>query len=311
MPSPTNKPFAVSLAILASILWASYFPFVLYFSSGQYGILLAMPFLFGGLPFFALTLIGSRAAARKSIALMANPTMIICAVLLVALQLDVILSTEWAGAVPTSLFSLLGDIAMIPLMNYAIFGEGGERLRYPLFGTGVVVAGIGAATVVLGGNSSLGLSWAWLITLPIPFLVGGYYLEVARLTNTEPIDCTVSSITLLAFIMSFAGAFLVLGTGWIAAESFSVGEYGLLALIGLTTFFLGPWAFFVASRRLTVVIPAVINATIPIFTTVFVVVLFHYSLNFAIYVGVPLAFVGSAFALLDPPTKVARATSRS
>jgi drug/metabolite transporter (DMT)-like permease len=116
---------------------------------------------------------------------------------------------------------------------------------------------------------------------------------------------------LLAFIMSFAGAFLVLGTGWIAAESFSVGEYGLLALIGLTTFFLGPWAFFVASRRLTVVIPAVINATIPIFTTVFVVVLFHYSLNFAIYVGVPLAFVGSAFALLDPPTKVARATSRS
>jgi drug/metabolite transporter (DMT)-like permease len=308
MPSSSKKPFAISLAILASILWATYFPFVLYFTSDQYGVLLALPFLFGGLPFFLLTLARSREAARNSIALMATPAVILCAVLLVALQLDVILSTNWAGAVPTSLFSLLGDIAMIPLMNYAIYREGGERLRYPLFGTGVAVAGAGAAIVVIsGGGSSLGLGWAWLITLPIPFLVGGYFLLVARMTNTAPIDGVVSSVTLLAFFMSFLGAFLVLGAGWFPG-AFTPREYGLLALIGITTFFLGPWAFFEASRRLTVVIPAVINATIPIFTTVFVVLLFNLPLTVAIFVGVPLAFVGSALALREPPKRVAPAT---
>jgi drug/metabolite transporter (DMT)-like permease len=311
MAPSNNKPIAVSLSLLASVLWAAYFPLVLYFSPDQYGVLLAMPFLFGGLPFFALTLIGSRKAARKSLGLMKTPPVILCAALLVALQLDVIISTKWAGAVPTSLFTLLGDIAAIPIMNFAFFGEGGARLRYPLFGSGVVVAGAGAAIVVLGGSTShLGLSWDWLMTLPLPFLVGGYFLGVARMTRDEPIDCMVSSVTLLAFLMSLVGGVIVLGTGPFSGP-FTTSEYGLLALIGLTTFFVAPWAFFDSSRRLTVVIPAVINATIPIFTTFFVVWLFNWPLTTAIYVGIPLAFVGGALALCEPPSQVSTNTVRN
>ncbi len=87
------------------------------------------------------------------------------------------------------------------------------------------------------------------------------------------------------------------GSLWISA---SPVPWALLALLGLTSFFLAPWAYFWATSQLTIVIPAVLQAAIPVFTLILVALVLHAPVASLALVGIPVAFLGSVLAVSEP-----------
>lgn len=298
--APPSKAFPISLAFAAAILWATYYPFILWLSPNADGAILAFPFLFGGVPFLLLALVRWPASGGHLHKTLTNPAVLLAGVLLGALQADVILATRLAGAVTTSILTLLGDVALIPAMNYAFWHEGGDRVMRWIFWVGIAIAAIGGTLSIVGEGGLARLSEeAWLLALPLPFLVGGYFVLVARISSDMPMESVVGSASLVAFGLGSLGALFVVGSGGFPGP-LDLSGWAVLALIGITTFFIAPWSFFESARRVTVVVPAVINGTIPIFTLVFVVVLLNEHVSAVAAVGVPLAFLGAAIALVEP-----------
>ncbi len=303
MTNFSSRREAATLAFLAAILWATYYPFVLWLSPDVDGAVLAFPFLFGGLPFLVVAARRTGGGWADALAPLRTREGLLAGVLLVAMQADVVVSTRLAGAVTTAILTLLGDVALIPAMNLVLWNEGREQVMRPVFWGGVAVATFGGTLSIVGGGGVTGLSGtAWLVALPLPFLVGAYFLLVARLSRTTPTEHLVASASLLAFAIAAVGAVLLTGIGGFPGPLDSRG-WVLLVVLGVTSFFLGPWFFFESARRLSVVVPAVINATIPVFTLLFVVVLLGTTVAWVAVLGVPLAFLGGALALMGPGTR--------
>lgn len=295
----------MAMAFLASVLWATYYPLILFVNPQLDGAVLALPFLFGGLPFLAVAGLGRGRKFSDVLGVLTSRTALLCGALLAILQFDVILATRLAGAIPTAIFTLLGDVALIPGMNYALWREDGARIRRPLFWGGIALATVGASLTILGGGG-LG-EWSgltWLVLLPLPLLVGAYFLLVAHAVRKVPIGDLVASASLLAFGGSAVGALALFGPG-VFPGPLHLTDLAILVLVGVTTFFVAPWAFFEASNRLTVTVPAVVNATIPIFTMLLVVAFLGAKLTWLSGLGVPLAFLGSYVALRGPPSPAA------
>jgi drug/metabolite transporter (DMT)-like permease len=290
------NPQALGLSLLASVLWAAYYPLIVVLPSSADGVVLVLPFLFGALPFLALrsrTGPGDPSGERTPLY-----AYVVAGIFMMALQLDVIVSTRLVGAVPTAIFTLLGDVVAIPIISFLFWREGSQRVLAPKFWVGAIVATVGATLAIAAGESALPLGWKLAaLEIPIPILVGLYFAFVARLTQKVPIQRVVGPVTLCGFLASLV-ALPFLG----GLPSFGVLPplgYVDLLVVGLTTFFVAPWAFFEASRRVSVVIPAVVNATIPIFTMVFMVGFLGAPIYLLALLGIPLAFGGALLAITD------------
>lgn len=69
------------------------------------------------------------------------------------------------------------------------------------------------------------------------------------------------------------------------------------AAIGVSAFFLGPLLYFLAIQRAGIVLPAVLMATIPLFTLLFAAVFLKTIPPWLGLAGIPLAVIGSFVAL--------------
>jgi len=292
-----GKPAAAGiLALVASLLWASYYLFVLYLDPrmGPAG-LLTYPFLFGGLGYFVLTV--GEGHGRLLLQLWRDPSAYLRMGLLYGMQVGVLASTYTAGAVDTSLLSLLGDVTLTPILVMLLLHQATDRARSPVFWTGVVLSTGGAALTILGGQSAPALQGAaWLVAPLVPLAVAFYFLLTAQANVRLPGSAVVAHATLGAAVLG------ALTSPWLPGGATGLGianptDLVLVAGLGVTSFFLGPYLYFRAIEWAGLLLPALLMATIPVFTLFLALAAFHTAPVLLGLLGIPVAVLGAALAL--------------
>lgn len=297
-------PPAATGGVLASVgaafLWATYYVFLLLLPKVSPLFLTLLPFLVGALGFFAL-LAFQGSPVRDWSKGWAHWGTLFRGGLLLALQVDVVLATRTTGAVDTALATLLGDVLVTPLLVSANLGSGAHRLRWRSFQAGIGLSTAGAVLAIVGGGAVSGLRpEGMLLLLPLPVFVGVYFASVARRAEKEPMPRLVAQASATAALLGLPVGFL-LGGAWFSASGLTAGSLGVLAVMGLTSFFVAPWAYFYAASRLSLVVPAVLQALIPVFTLLLVLAFALGPVGPYAWVGVPLAFAGGVLAVWEPP----------
>ncbi len=290
----------ITASVGAAFLWATYYVFLLLLPGVSPLVLTVVPFLVGAVGFFALLAVRGL-PPREWLVGWARPGTLFRGGLLLALQVDVVLATRLTGAVDTSLATLLGDALVTPLLVSASYGTGGERLRWRSFQAGIGLSTAGAVLAIVGGGTVAGLRpEGALLLLPLPIFVGVYFASVAQRAQVEPMPRLVAQASATAAFLGLPVGFLLGGT-WFSAAGLTAGSLGVLGVMGITSFFVAPWAYFYAASRLSLVVPAVLQALIPVFTLLLVVAFALGSVDPYAWVGVPLAFVGGVLAVQEPP----------
>ena len=136
-----------------------------------------------------------------------------------------------------------------------------------------------------------------LYALPIPLLIGCYFTLVARLTPTTSTLSVLPLVTLAAAAYSTVGILLVIHSTH-AVMPTSPTDFALELAVGLLVFFFAPLSFFEASKRLSIVVPAVANSTTPIFAFLLLIVFLHAPAPALDLVALPLTFGGSLIVAL-------------
>ncbi len=278
------------------MLWASYYYFVLTLSpAARPPAVLAFPFLTAGAGFLVLSAL--EGSLSRSLRLWATPAAWLRSGLLASMQLSVLAGTYSAGPVDTSLLSLLGDVAVTPVLLMLLYREGRERARSPTFLGGLLLSCAGATLTIVGGASAAPIrGLAWLVVAAVPLTVAFYFLLTARTNRAVPMAAVVGQSSVAAGLISLALSPLLPG-GVAGLAVGSAHDALLLAVLGLTSFLAAPWVYFKAVERAGLLLPALLMATIPLFTLLFEAVAFGARATPLALLGVPLAVAGGFLAV--------------
>lgn len=298
MPKAVASPatVAAALSVLAAFLWATYYFFVYAITpSVAPSATLVYPFLFGGIAYSLWAIV--RGHARDFARLWVTASGWLRVGLMLSMQLVVLASTYAAGAVDTALLTLVGDVVLTPVLLIAVFREGTERTRSIAFLLGVLLSTVGASLTILGGGSAEPIrGWAWAVAFLVPVLVALYFLVTARASTRIPTSAVVAQTMLGAALIGFPIAGGIPGgyAGlWISAPV----SLGLLVALGVTSFFVAPVLYFEAIERAGLMLPALLMATIPVFTLGLAVVLLGTIPPPLALVGIPTAVLGAVLSL--------------
>lgn len=290
-PPSRHVRVAAALALSASFLWATYYYFVLSLSSGSRPpSVVAYPFLVAGAVLAGYAI--RRGHAAQFLAVWRSPAAYLRAGLLAGMQIAVLAGTYAAGPVDTSLLSLVGDVCLTPVLLMWIYREGRDRAKTPTFLGGISLSTVGAALTIVGGSgATLITGWAWLVAPAIPFTVAFYFLLTARVNREIPTAAVVAQASLAAGLLSIAlSPLLPGGAAGLVVPSWS--DAALLVGLGLGSFVIAPMLYFVAIERAGLLLPALLMATIPLFTVLVEFVAFRVVPSDIALLGVPIAVVG-------------------
>ncbi|MCI4367568.1 MAG: DMT family transporter, partial [Thermoplasmata archaeon] len=172
-----------------------------------------------------------------------------------------------------------------------------ERLRSTLFLSGILFCTLGAGLAIIGGGSVQSIDGAeWAVAVTLPFAIAAYFVWTARVGRAVPIAALVTHATLGAALLGFLAAPLLPG-GFGAFGVRDPLDLMLLAINGVLAFFVGPYLYFRAIRMIGLILPAVLMATIPIFTVLLGIVLQRSVPPWLGAVGIPLAVAGAYLAM--------------
>jgi drug/metabolite transporter (DMT)-like permease len=295
-PDLRRRLFAATLALLAAGLWAAYYGFVLTLApSVPPSGLIVWPFAFGAMGYLGWSAASGQLRPYRGLSRLPGAWARVA--LLVLMQLTVLAETFLAGAVDTSLLSLLGDVVLTPILVMWILREGRGRASDPVFLGGVLLATAGATlTIVAGGAVRPLTATASLVATLVPFVIAVYFLSAAQENRRTPSSAVVGHATVFAAVASAAIAGFLPG-GFEGLRFPSLTAAVLLAVLGLTSFFVAPALYFWAIEEAGIVLPAILMASIPVFTLFLSAALFHAVPPLLGLAGVPLAVVGAVLAL--------------
>lgn len=300
MPAPRARTLAGLAGTLAAVIWASYYILLILLPGVAGTMVVVLPFAVAAVAFLLWHPDRTHGGSpRILLERLATPTGLCLGALFLALQVDVVLATRWAGAVDASLVTLLADVVATPLIVFGLFRQDTERFRSWAFWGGVAVASIGAAGTIVAGGSGEALTRAGILSLlPLPFLIGFYFVWVNEESRHVSSGEVLGAAALAAALLGAVLGSVLFGPSW-ALTSLTPPQWLALVVMGLTTFYLAPFAYFWAARKTSILVPAVLQALIPVFTLLMVALL-GYHFPWIAWLGVPLAFLGSAIAVLSP-----------
>ncbi|MGD0250030.1 MAG: DMT family transporter [Thermoplasmata archaeon] len=291
-----SRGIAVFFSLLAALGWASYYIFVLRISPGTSpSAILVYPFLVGGAAYAGWTVLEGH--GKVFARLWSDPSAYLRTGLLVTMQFSVLAATYLTGPVDASLLSLIGDVVATPLVVAFILGQHRAQIRSRLFAVGLVLSLAGGTMAIVGGRSLTEVhSWGWLAVPAVPLSVAFYFLLTARANERAPPSAVVGQSMLAAGAISLLLAPLVPG-GWGGIAAVTPGPFLVLVVTGLTSFFLAPALYFVALRRVGLVIPPMLMTGIPVFTLLLSAVVLGLGLPVIAILGIPVAVVGALLTL--------------
>jgi drug/metabolite transporter (DMT)-like permease len=288
--------WAIVASLFCAFLWATYYLFVLWVTPGTApSAILVYPFLFGGLPYAAYSV--ATGHGRAFLGLWKDPMAYVRILLLCGMQLTVLATTYLAGPVDASLLSLIGDVVLTPIVVAVMIGMYRAHIATPIFALGLLVSLAGGTMAIVGGQSLSAVhGWGWLAVPGVPLCVAFYFLLTARANRTIPASAVVSQSMLGAGAVTALLAPAIPG-GWAGIVSVAPLPVGLLALCGVTSFFIAPALYFVAIERVGFVIPPMLMTGIPVFTLLLSAWVLHIALPLIGVLGIPVAVVGAVLAL--------------
>jgi hypothetical protein len=297
--------WAVVASVLSAFLWACYYLFVLWVTPGTApSAILAYPFLFGGIAYTGWAV--GTGHAREFADLWTDPMAYVRIGLLFGMQVSVLAATYLAGPVDSSLLSLIGDVVLTPIIVALLLGAYRSHVATPLFALGIVVSLAGGTMAIVGGQSLSAVhGWGWLVVPGVPLTVAAYFLLTARANRTTAPSAVVGQSMVAAglLIVLVAPAF---PGGWHGLVTAAPVPTVLLALCGLTSFFLAPALYFHALDEVGLVIPPMLMTGIPVFTLLLSAGVLGIALPIVGVLGIPVAVVGAILALRGesafPPT---------
>jgi drug/metabolite transporter (DMT)-like permease len=287
---------AVAISLLAALLWASYYPFVLaVVHTSQPSATIVYPFLIGGAIYAGFAI--RRGHGTAFWRLWASPGAWLRIGVLLAMQLSVLAATYLIGPVDSSLLSLIGDIVLTPvLVAFAWAGHRGHIGTWAfVLGLGLSVLG-GSLTIVGGQTLSAVAGAGWLVVPAIPFTVAVYFLLCARENERTPALAVVSHSMVGAGVLTAALSFLLPG-GAEGLVSLTLPALGILAICGLTSFAIAPILYFRAIQDVGLVIPPMMMTGIPVFTLILSATVLGLGLPLVAALGIPLAVGGALLTL--------------
>ncbi len=287
---------AVACSLGAAFLWALYYPLVIGARAGASpAATIVYPFLFGGIAY--LLHAGRLGTARRAFALGRHPQGWGRAGLLVGMQLSVLAGTYLLGPVDTSLLSLIGDVVATPLLVAALWSSHRGRIGTAPFTLGLLLS-LAGGTLTIAGGQALGIVHGpgWAVLPAVPLFVAVYFLLSAQANEREPPTAVVAQSTGAAVLLSLAISPLLPG-GLASLGSVSPAALLLLAVTGVTTFWLGPFLYFTAIERAGIAIPPMLMTGIPVFTLLLSALLLGVGLPWVAVAGIPVAIGGALLTL--------------
>jgi len=288
--------WAIFLSVFAAFAWATWYLFVLWVTPGTApSAILAYPFLFGGLAYMGWAFATGHGTAFLSLWL--DPMAWVRVSLLFGMQISVLAATYLTGPVDASLLALIGDVVLTPLLVALAIRAYRPTMAKPAFAVGVIVSLAGGTMTIVGGQSLSAVEgWGWLAVAAVPLFVATYFLLTARANRTMAPSAVVGQSTL-------AGALLVVLTspllpgGWTGIVSVAPVPLALLALCGITSFFLAPATYFLALSEVGLALPPMLMTAIPVFTLLFSAGILGIALPLIGVLGIPVAVIGGILAL--------------
>jgi probable blue pigment (indigoidine) exporter len=296
---PITRDYAVGtvgLPLLAALLWASYYIFVLAVTPGTApSAVFTYPFVFGGLAYAIAC--GLRGQGRTFLALWATPGAWLRVALLIGMQLSVLASTYLAGPVDTSLLSLIGDVVLTPILVAVFFLEYRRGLRSHALWAGMVLCLLGGALAIVGSGRLGAIPHiGYVVVVTIPLTVAGYFLACARENQRTGPEAVVGQSMLGAAVVGLLLSPLLPG-GWPGLAVGTAGPLAILVATGVTSFYVAPALYFASIRRAGFVIPAILMTGIPVFAAILGWGVLGIAIPPVGILGIPLAVLGSVLAL--------------
>ncbi|MGD0588768.1 MAG: DMT family transporter [Thermoplasmata archaeon] len=288
--------WAIVATLLAAFLWATYYVFVLWVTPGTApSSILSYPFIFGGVAYAGWAVgTGHR---REFLSLWTDPKAWMRIGLLFGMQVSVLAATYLAGPVDASLLSLIGDVVLTPIVVALLLGAYRAHIATPLFAIGIVVSLAGGTMAIVGGQSlSAVQGWGWLAVLGVPITVAFYFLLTARANRTMAPSAVVGQSMLAAGLLTVVLAPILPG-GWHGLVVVAPVPTLLLALCGITSFFLAPALYFVALDEVGLVLPPMLMTGIPVFTLLLSAGVLGIALPLIGLLGIPVVVLGAVLAL--------------
>jgi len=287
---------AIVLSLTAAFLWATYYLFVLWATPGaRPSAVLAYPFVFGGVAYAGWAF--ARGQGPAFLRLWKQPAAYGRTALLVAMQVSVLAATYLAGPVDASLLSLIGDVVLTPIVVAYLLGIGREHVHTSLFAAGLLLSLAGGTmTIVAGETLSAVSAWGWLVVPAVPIAVAFYFLLTARENTRSPPGAVVGQSMLAAALVLVVAAPLFPG-GWAGLAAVGLVPLALLALTGVTSFFLAPLCYFSAIDRVGLIVPPMLMTGIPVFTLLLSTLVLGIGHPLLAVLGIPVAVGGGVLAL--------------
>jgi len=288
--------WAIFASVLSALAWATYYLFVLWDTPGTApSAILAYPFVVGGLAYAGWAVASGH--GREFVALWSNPAAWIRVALLVGMQVSVLAATYLTGPVDASLLSLIGDVVLTPALVALLIATYRAQIATPLFAVGIIVSLAGGTMAIVGGQKLTAVhGWGWLAVPGVPLFVAAYFLLTARANRTIAPSAVVAQSMLAAGAMFLLAAPLFPG-GWHGLITVAAVPMALLAVCGLTSFFLAPALYFLALSEVGLVIPPMLMTAIPVFTLLLSAGVLGIALPLIGVLGIPVAVVGGVIAL--------------
>lgn len=288
--------WAIAASLLSALAWATYYLFVLWVTPGTApSAILAYPFIIGGAACTGWAV--GTGHGRAFAALWRDPMVYGRVGLLFGMQVSVLAATYLTGPVDASLLSLIGDVVLTPIVVALLLGAYRSHIATPLFAIGLVVSLAGGTMAIIGGRSLATVhGWGWLAVPGVPIFVAAYFLLTARANRTMAPSAVVAQSMVAAGVLFVIAAPLFPG-GWAGLVSVAPVPALLLALCGITSFFLAPALYFLALNEVGLVIPPMLMTAIPVFTLLLSAGVLGIALPLIGVLGIPVAVAGGILAL--------------
>ena len=284
------------MPLLAALLWASYYIFVLGITPGtRPSAVFVYPFLFGGGLFTVWCLAQGHGAAL--LRMWVQPAAYGRVALLLGMQLSVLASTYLAGPVDTSLLSLIGDVVLTPIIVALWYAAYRSRVNSPLLWVGMALCTLGGGLAIVGNQGVAALHGAgYIVLVAIPLTVAVFFLASARENERTPLSAVSAQAMLAAGLVGLAISPLLPG-GLPALGDVAALPLLILFATGATSFFLAQALYFESIRRVGLVVPPMMMTGIPVFAALLSWGVLGIAIPWIGVVGIPIAVAGAVLAL--------------